>query len=74
MKAIFVISLIVAVVAANRFNTQNDNNNNGFNNGRNLNNRRLEQRDINRQKFILNLLRFMKDDMNKVRILRALMS
>lgn len=66
MKAIFVISLIVAVVAANRFNVQNDNNNNGFNNGRNLNNRQLTQRDVNRQKFVLNLLKNLKDDMNNV--------
>jgi hypothetical protein len=60
-----VISLVVAVVAANRFNVQNDNNNNGFNTGKNVNNRQLTQRDVNHQKFVLNLLRHLKDGLNK---------
>jgi hypothetical protein len=52
MKAIFVISLLVAVVAAGNWN------NNDRNNRRDLN-----ERDGKHQKFIIDLLRHLQQDM-----------
>lgn len=67
MRAVFVISLLVAVVAAGNFDTNNNfrnyDNNNNFNYNY-KNDRRLTERDANHQKFVLDLLHHLQQDIH----------
>lgn len=53
MKAIFVISLVIAVVAAGNFNTNDRNNRRG-----------MTDRDAKHQKFVIDLLRHLQQDIH----------
>lgn len=59
MKAIFVISLLVAVVAAGNWNKNDRNNRNG-----------LTDRDGKHQKFVIDLLRHLQQDIHNKDFLR----